>query len=445
MTATPTVPSNAPSNPGSLFGGQGTGVVPPPPLKAAPTPVSSPFILREFQGFGGSTPVVTVPLSSAHLAFQIAVKAGNLDNVRAVHADVGKDIDVNFRDPNNGRSFLHWAAFYGHKAVADFLIELGANKDIEGLGGCTPLHLAAQEGRVEMVTLLLSTGANKDKVNTAGATALCLAARQGHLPVVQVGRTSKNPFNFISSYIYTAPYNQNYFTMFEQCLLDNGVAKNLTKLLSGDTPLHLATERGHLDVVTCLVDNGADKSPISRAFRYSHDSILEYFKALGLSVPIVSVRLTLPGQSSGMQKCIQPLPRLYEAETATDYITNNDVVDIFDETIGGFYKLVDGRGYSLVANRGCLWSPTQPTTLPPFSVDSLPSLQSDANQIRVQLHTLFSHRIRPDASLDHPEVGLINHGDIIEVYSAPVAGFYRLVDGRGYTLASGAGFSWTKL
>ena len=135
---------------------------------------------------GGSTPVTSIPLPSAHLAFQTAVKVGDLDKVRAVHADVGNAIDVNFNDPNNGRTFLHWAAFYGHASVAMFLLELGANKDIEGLGGATPLHLAAQEGRVEIVTLLLAKGADKNKANTRGATALSFAARHGHLSVVQV-------------------------------------------------------------------------------------------------------------------------------------------------------------------------------------------------------------------------------------------------------------------
>ena len=160
---------------------------------AAPTPKRDvAFILPAFYGTGSATASTKglLSLSSANHAFQHAVKAGNLDHVRTVHADVGKDIgrdiDVNFRDPNNGRSFLHWAAFYGHNDVANFLIELGANIDINGLGGCTPLHLAAQEGRVELVTLLLAKGADKDKANTGGATALCLAARQGYLSVVQV-------------------------------------------------------------------------------------------------------------------------------------------------------------------------------------------------------------------------------------------------------------------
>ena len=182
----PPVTANTPS---SMFGttkptNSGGGVVPSSSQNIGL--VSSAFKLQEFLGFGSSTPVVTVTLSSAHLAFQIAVTAENLDKVQEVHADVGKDIDVNFKDPNNGRTFLHWAAFYGHASVAIFLIELGANKDIEGLGGATPLHLAAQEGRVEIVTLLLAKGVDMDKVNAAGATALCLAARQGHLSVMKV-------------------------------------------------------------------------------------------------------------------------------------------------------------------------------------------------------------------------------------------------------------------
>ena len=57
------------------------------------------------------------------------------------------------------------------------------------------------------------------------------------------------------------------------------------------------------------------------------------------------------------------------------------------------------------------------------------------------------HRIRSGPSLDTKEVGNFSNGNIIEVYSTTnlTNGFYRLSDGRGYTLAKGDGFSWTML
>lgn len=48
-----------------------------------------------------------------------------------------KDFDINYRD-ELGWTAMHWAAFWGNKEVMDFLISMGANKDILTLGGETP-------------------------------------------------------------------------------------------------------------------------------------------------------------------------------------------------------------------------------------------------------------------------------------------------------------------
>ena len=137
-------------------------------------------------------------------------------------------------------------------------------------------------------------------------------------------------------------------------------------MITGDTPLHLAAERGHLDVVTCLIGHGAEtnvlnrlgKTPISRALRYSHVSLLEYFKTLELAVPVVSMRVHVSSGTSsgafgnGSSSCrttnIHSTPDGLQPETGE--LTNGDAVDVFVEPIGGFYKLVDGRGYALAAH-----------------------------------------------------------------------------------------------
>ena len=125
------------------------------------------------------------------------------------------------------------------------------------------------------------------------------------------------------------------------------VAKNIINLLSGDTPLHLAAENGHLDVATCLIDNGAvmdvrnrlGKTPIARAFKYSHVPILEYFKTLELSVPVVSMKLI---SGTGVKKHIFPHPRLLTVVQNLTGLTSGEIVEVFDEL------LVDG-GCQLVS------------------------------------------------------------------------------------------------
>ena len=136
------------------------------------------------------------------------------------------------------------------------------------------------------------------------------------------------------------------------------MAKDQAILSSGDTPLHLAAERGHLDVVTCLIDYGAEKdicnhhgkTPMSRAFKYSHGSLLAYFKSLELAVPVISMRLHVPSGTAGSKATkiyLNPSPSISQFES--DELTNGDVVDVYNETIQGFYKLVDGRGYVMAA------------------------------------------------------------------------------------------------
>ena len=57
-------------------------------------------------------------------------------------------------------SALHWAARFGHTAIADYLIRRGANVNADAGGGWTPLHLAAQRGHLETVKQLVAHGAN---------------------------------------------------------------------------------------------------------------------------------------------------------------------------------------------------------------------------------------------------------------------------------------------
>ena len=70
---------------------------------------------------------------------------------------------------------LHWAVTMGHVAVADLLIERGADVEAKATDGHTPLHMAAREGDAEMVQRLLEAHANPNSVNNAGQTPADLA------------------------------------------------------------------------------------------------------------------------------------------------------------------------------------------------------------------------------------------------------------------------------
>jgi ankyrin repeat protein len=111
--------------------------------------------------------------------------AGNVPEVqRAIELEV--DIDA---IGSQGHTALMAAAYYGHIAVIDTLLEAGANPNIlsdgdEGWGaGMTALMLAAHSffapNRHEVVKLLVAGGAEIDRQGAGGKTALMYAALAG--------------------------------------------------------------------------------------------------------------------------------------------------------------------------------------------------------------------------------------------------------------------------
>lgn len=60
----------------------------------------------------------------------------------------------------SGLTALHWAASYGQVNSVQLLIANGAEVDVLGPEGETPLLMAADGGHHEVVRLLLNEGAN---------------------------------------------------------------------------------------------------------------------------------------------------------------------------------------------------------------------------------------------------------------------------------------------
>ena len=89
---------------------------------------------------------------------------------------------------SDGWTPLHLASFFGAKDCAEYLIELGASPKVRSANTMcnTPLHAAAAGRFFDIVALLLSNGAEVDAKQHGGYTAMHSAAANGDIEVVRL-------------------------------------------------------------------------------------------------------------------------------------------------------------------------------------------------------------------------------------------------------------------
>ncbi|KDO16052.1 hypothetical protein SPRG_18414 [Saprolegnia parasitica CBS 223.65] len=113
-----------------------------------------------------------------------ATKTGKLDVLQKYFLieSPAKLLVLHNRDVDEGRrTLLHTACWWGHVAVVEYLLRMGADVDAVDsvLSKTTPLIEAARAGRLDVVKLLLSEGACVSHQDFHGDTPLHWAARRG--------------------------------------------------------------------------------------------------------------------------------------------------------------------------------------------------------------------------------------------------------------------------
>ncbi|KAJ3045658.1 hypothetical protein HDV00_007784 [Rhizophlyctis rosea] len=170
---------------------------------------------------------------------------------------IEKGANVNLID-TAGKSPLHWAADNGHADICMLLLDHGANVDSATPNGSTPLHVATLKGHLPIVKILISNGASVTALGPAG-TPLHLAARCDHLPIAEYLLDAGAPIEALGV-IKETPLHQCAFAnsiRVASLLLTNGASVNRAVEPAKMSPLFLASQKGHTDMVALLLTNDA--------------------------------------------------------------------------------------------------------------------------------------------------------------------------------------------
>lgn len=154
---------------------------------------------------------------------------------------------------------LFSAATAGDTSTISHLLDNGEPVDARARDEATPLIAAALAGQTEATKLLIERGANIMARNSGGFTALHAAAYSGSMPVAIL-------------------------------LLDNKAVLDDAENKAGVTPMFVAAEMNHPDVVELLIARGSDVarpeahgySAMTRAFWKGHKGMVSLLKRHGL-------------------------------------------------------------------------------------------------------------------------------------------------------------------
>ena len=168
--------------------------------------------------------LVATMATAAPLPIVDAARRGDWVAVRSLVA--ANKATVNSTDAD-GTQPLHWAIRANETEIAELLLRSGADAKAADRLGVTPLFLAAMNGNGAIMRKLLVAGANANQVEKTGETVLMVAIRTGDADAVRA-------------------------------LLEHGANPNIAEPQLQLTPLMVAAEAGHTEIVASLIKDGAD-------------------------------------------------------------------------------------------------------------------------------------------------------------------------------------------
>jgi len=248
--------------------------------------------------------------------------AAGYNRTRIVQLLLTHGADVHAKD-KGGLVPLHNACSYGHFEVTELLITHGANVNAMDLWQFTPLHEAASKSRTEVCSLLLSHGADPTLLNCHSKSAIdvapnrelqerlgsefkghCLldSCRQGDPQRLKKFLTAevinfKQPYTGDSALhcAVASPFPKRKSLAETLCRKGCNLNDKNKEFL---TPLHLATDKSHYDVMELLLKHGAKVNALDslgqtclhRAGREGNVQACRILLTFGVDASIVSLQ-----------------------------------------------------------------------------------------------------------------------------------------------------------
>ena len=178
---------------------------------------------------------------------------------------VNSSLDLNAAETGTGRTALHYAAENGHSNIVTLLLAHGADSNLVDDGGRTPISLAMEAIEPHCFLSLLRQGCDIGAKDLEGYTMIHHAAKNGNIAALialkeclEISDTS-GCSNTVEG--PTTPLSAELCRVGQAKLLltrQNFLQALSQKTADGKTPLHLAVEKGSLDVLRFLLDSNCD-------------------------------------------------------------------------------------------------------------------------------------------------------------------------------------------
>jgi ankyrin repeat protein len=221
-----------------------------------------------------------------------AVVAGSLEKVKEV---LEKDFSMIDTPQLNGSTPLFLACSLGHQAIAQYLLEKGANPILENRFQKTPFELAAEKGYLELMGRMLSDQRLniKDKI---GAEALKSAFKSNQRKtIIFLLHRRAGEQTDVSHLLYNFPFNKKSASFLKKLLTYPTYHINQQFKPHLTTPLFVCIKKRNVKAIEQLLDHGAlvnisdeqERSPLIHAILSGKEhslSMVELLLKKGASV-----------------------------------------------------------------------------------------------------------------------------------------------------------------